>query len=102
MAIERLELQVSLREGRGKSVTRKLRMAGQIPAVIYGAGIEPTAIVVEHMALAKVLRGGVNALIDLKGDKAVEGKPVLVKEIQRDPLSRKVCLLYTSPSPRDS
>ncbi len=96
MAIERLELQVSLREGRGKSVTRKLRMAGQIPAVIYGAGIAPTAIVVEHMALAKVLRGGANALIDLKGDKAVEGKPVLVKEIQRDPLSRKVvhCDLY--------
>jgi large subunit ribosomal protein L25 len=96
MAIERLELQVSLRDGRGKSVTRKLRAAGQIPAVIYGSGISPTAIVVESLNLAKVLRGGVNALIDLKGDKSVEGKPVLVKEIQRDPLSRKVvhCDLY--------
>lgn len=96
MAVERLELQVSLREGRGKSVTRKLRMAGQIPAVIYGSGIEPTPIVVESLALSKALRGGVNALIDLKGDKSIEGKPVLVKEIQRDPLSRKVvhCDLY--------
>jgi large subunit ribosomal protein L25 len=96
MAIERLELEVSLRDGRGKSVTRKLRAKGQVPAVIYGSGISPTAIVVESLALAKVLRGGANALVDLKGDKSVEGKPVLVKEIQRDPLSRKVvhCDLY--------
>jgi len=96
MAIERLELEVSLRDGRGKSVTRKLRALGQVPAVIYGSGISPTSIVVESLALAKVLRGGANALVDLKGDKSVEGKPVLVKEIQRDPLSRKVvhCDLY--------
>jgi large subunit ribosomal protein L25 len=96
MAIERLELQVSLRDGRGKSVTRKLRALGQVPAVIYGSGISPTAITVESLALARVLRGGANALVDLKGDKAVEGKPVLVKEIQRDPLSRRVvhCDLY--------
>jgi large subunit ribosomal protein L25 len=96
MANERLELQVSLRDGRGKSVTRKLRAAGQVPAVIYGSGINPTPIVVESLDLAKALRGGVNALIDLKGDKSIEGKPVLVKEIQRDPLSRKVvhCDLY--------
>ena len=96
MAIERLELEVSLRDGRGKSVTRKLRAAGKVPAVVYGSGILPTAIVVESLALAKVLRGGANALVDLKGATAVEGKPVLVKEIQRDPLSRKVvhCDLY--------
>jgi len=96
MAIERLELEVSLRDGRGKSVTRKLRAEGKVPAVIYGSGIAPTPIVVESLALSKVLRGGANALVDLKGATAVEGKPVLVKEIQRDPLSRKVvhCDLY--------
>jgi large subunit ribosomal protein L25 len=96
MAIQRLELEVSLRDGRGKSVTRKLRATGQVPAVIYGSGIEPTPIVVESLALAKVLRGGANALVDLKGAKALEGKPVLVKEVQRDPLSRRVvhCDLY--------
>jgi len=96
MAIERLELEVSLRDGRGKSVTRKLRAQGKVPAVVYGSGIEPTSIVVESLGLAKVLRGGANALVDLKGAKAIEGKPVLVKEIQRDPLSRKVvhCDLY--------
>ena len=74
MAIERLELEVSLRDGRGKSVTRKLRAAGQIPAVVYGSGISPTAICVESLALAKVLRGGANALVDLKGAKEDLGK----------------------------
>ena len=76
MAIERLELEVSLRDGRGKSVTRKLRAAGQIPAVVYGSGISPTAICVESLALAKVLRGGANALVDLKGAKAIWPPPV--------------------------
>ena len=96
MAIERLALAVTLREGRGKSVTRKIRAQGQVPGVVYGSGVSPTPIVVDALALAKVLRGGANALIDLSGDKSVEGKPVLVKEIQRDPLSRRVvhCDLY--------
>jgi large subunit ribosomal protein L25 len=96
MAIERLALAIRLREGRGKSVTRKIRAQGQVPGVVYGSGIEPTPIVVDSLALAKVLRGGANALVDLSGDKSVEGKPVLVKEIQRDPLSRRVvhCDLY--------
>jgi len=43
MAIERLELEVSLRDGRGKSVTRKLRAEGKVPAIIYGSGVSPTA-----------------------------------------------------------
>jgi large subunit ribosomal protein L25 len=96
MAVERLALTVGLRDGRGKSVTRKLRAQGQVPGVVYGAGIEPTPIVIEDLALAKVLRGGANALVDLHGAKALEGKPVLVKEVQRDPLSRRVvhCDLY--------
>jgi large subunit ribosomal protein L25 len=96
MAVERLALTVDLRDGFGKSMTRKLRAKGQVPGVVYGAGVEPTAIVVEDLALAKVLRGGANALIDLHGAKALEGKPVLVKEVQRDPLSRRVvhCDLY--------
>ena len=88
--MERLKLEISPREGRGKSATRKLRAKDEIPGIVYGSGIDPTPVTTQRLALARVLRGGANALVDLVGAKAIEGKPVLVKEIQRDPLSRKV------------
>src|SRR5262245_37930736 len=87
--MERLKLEVSAREGRGKSATRKLRAQDRVPGIVYGSGIEPTAVTADRLSLARVVRGGANALVDLSGDKSLEGKPVLVKEIQRDPLTRK-------------
>jgi len=87
--MERLKLEIAPREGRGKSATRKLRAAGRVPGIVYGSGIEPTAVTADGVALARVVRGGANALVDLVGAKALEGKPVLLKEVQRDPLSRK-------------
>src|SRR5215510_667369 len=88
--MERLQLEITPREGRGKSVTRKLRAQDVIPGIVYGSGIDPTPVTAQRLAFARVLRGGANALVDLIGTKSVEGKPVLVKEVQRDPLSRKV------------
>jgi len=88
--MERLKLEINPREGRGKSATRKLRAKDEIPGIVYGSGVDPTPVTAQRLALARVLRGGANALVDLVGAKAIEGKPVLVKEIQRDPLSRKV------------
>jgi large subunit ribosomal protein L25 len=90
MAVERLKLEVSLRDGRGKSATRKLRAQGHVPGVVYGPDVQPTAIVANDLQLARVLRGGANALVDLVGAKTVEGKPMLVRAVQRDPLSRKL------------
>lgn len=87
--MERLKLEIAAREGRGKSATRKLRAQGRVPGIVYGSGIEPTAVTADSLALARVLRGGANALVDLHGVRAVEGKPVLLKEVQRDPLSRR-------------
>jgi large subunit ribosomal protein L25 len=87
--MERLKLEITPREGRGKSATRKLRAQDRVPGVVYGSGIEPTAITADRIQLARVLRGGANALVDLTGAKSLEGKPVLVKDVQRDPLSRK-------------
>jgi len=87
--MERLKLEIAAREGRGKSATRKLRAQGRVPGIVYGSGVEPTAVTADSLALARVLRGGANALVDLSGVRAVEGKPVLLKEVQRDPLSRK-------------
>ena len=88
--MERLELEVNLREGRGKGVARKLRARGRIPGVVYGSDLETTAVEIEQAGLDQLLSLNVNALIDLQGPKPLKGKRVLVKHVQRDPVSRRV------------
>jgi large subunit ribosomal protein L25 len=77
------KLAVTYRKEFGKGAARKLRAAGQIPAVIYGHGEEPTHVSLPGHETALIVRKS-NALIDL----AIEGddKLVLVKDIQRDPV----------------
>ena len=84
-------LEASAREATGKSVNRKLRAAGQIPAVLYGGGRPAFALTLDPLALQKLLRAsdlGLNTLIDLTvTDHAeLDGKTVMVRELQRDPV----------------
>ncbi len=67
----------------GKGFARRLRAAGQIPAVIYGHGTDPVHVALPgHQMLLLVRRA--NAVIEL----VVDGKDqlVLVKDVQRDPV----------------
>jgi large subunit ribosomal protein L25 len=93
----RLELDVSVREGTGKGVARKLRAKGAIPAVVYGSGAETIALSVDESMLQAVVRQGSNQIIDLKGPSGFDGRLVLVKELQRHPVSRRLlhCDFYT-------
>jgi large subunit ribosomal protein L25 len=80
-------LQAESRADTGKGVARKLRAAGKIPGIIYGAKSENRPISVDPRSLEQVLHAsgsGMNTLIDL----AVDGSDsvVLVKELQRDPI----------------
>ena len=82
-------LAVELRDGTGKSVTRKLRRAGRVPAVVYGHGKANVSLTFDPKSLESILKtsdAGVNTLIGLEGDPAISGKTVLVKELQRDPI----------------
>jgi len=88
--MERLELEVNLREANGKSGARKLRAAGAVPAVVYGGGKNSLALSVDERALGAVLRRGTNQIIDLVGGDGFSGRLVLLKDYQRDPLSRRV------------
>ncbi|MFQ5513279.1 MAG: 50S ribosomal protein L25 [Myxococcota bacterium] len=94
--MQRLELDVDVREGRGKGPARRLRAQGAVPAILYGGGVDSLPLAIESRSLERVLRSGTNALIDLKGAKQVKGKLVLVKDVQRDPVSQKLvhCDLY--------
>jgi large subunit ribosomal protein L25 len=81
------------REGTGKSVTRKLRAAGRIPAVFYGRGEPSIPLAVGLRDLEQVIHSGSgsNVILDVKveGDAAKDRK-ALIREIQRDPVSGKI------------
>ena len=75
------------REATGKGVARKLRAAGRIPAVVYGAGSEAQSLTVDPRELERLLHGsgaGMNTLIDLAV--GAQHDTVLVKELHRDPV----------------
>ena len=74
------------REGRGKNEARRLRRAGQLPAVVYG-GDSVAAVSVDPKALLQILHSesGVNTLIALTVDGGASHQ-VLVKEFQLDPI----------------
>ena len=94
--MQRLKLEVSVREAAGRSALRKLRAQGAVPAVLYGTGVEALSLVIDGRSLERVLRTGANTLLDLRGPKEVKGKLALLKEVQRDPVSQRLlhCDVY--------
>jgi large subunit ribosomal protein L25 len=67
-----------------------VRRAGQTPAVVYGHGVPSQAISVDTKTFATLLpRLGTSTLMQLKipGQRA---RNVLVKKVQRDPVTRQV------------
>ncbi len=62
---------------------------GVIPAVVYGPGVKNISIQVDEKEFKKVFqKAGESSLIELEVEK--EKKPVLVNEIQKDPVSDKI------------
>ncbi len=89
------ELGVEVREGTGKGPARRLRAAGRIPAVCYGRGATSLGISLDPSDLDSLLRAstaGMNTLIALQmeGGGQFHGKPMLVKELQRNPISGRI------------
>jgi large subunit ribosomal protein L25 len=71
----------------GKGAARTLRRAGKIPAVIYGHGREPEALVLDATAFGRAIQG--HAVSSTILDVSVSGGATvkaLVREMQRDPL----------------
>lgn len=85
--MERLELQATTREILGKKV-RFLRRRGITPVHLFGADVESMALQCDTAQLQRVLaQAGKTRLISLRLDKARKPRNVLVREIQRNPLT---------------
>jgi len=69
----------------GRHPVRELRSLGRVPAVIYGAGLEPQAIAVDAKLLRRVLHAAGSGLLTLQ---VGEEQPiqVLAREVQHDPV----------------
>lgn len=85
-----VDLAVTARAKVGKGSSRTLRREDMVPAVVYGRGMESCPISVDPKVLLKALdpAAGWNTLFTLKGDGPFDGKRVIVKEMQIDPIRR--------------
>jgi large subunit ribosomal protein L25 len=79
------KLAAEVRAEFGKGFARRARMAGKIPAVIYGHGAEPIHITLPAKATTLAVRTA-NALLSL--DINGEAHLALVKDIQRNPIKQ--------------
>ncbi len=84
-----IKLNASTRTGVGKNKVDKMRVAGNIPAVVYAKGSENRHVEVSAHEFEMVLReAGMTTIVnlDLDGTKI----PVLIKDIQNHPFKRLV------------
>ena len=74
----------------GKGAARKLRQAGEVPAVIYGHGRPPQSLTLNSRDVEKLLVqiSGTTTVVELSLDGAMTR--TLIREVQRHPFKRQV------------
>jgi len=75
-----LELAVQPRDIHGKHHNRRMRQSGQIPAILYGHGLENVPLAVESEALTAAIRHG-SRLVSLTG---AVSESAFIRELQWD------------------
>jgi large subunit ribosomal protein L25 len=80
------------REGKfNKNAARRVRVAGRIPAVLYGPGHEPVAIEVDPKQISRILfsEAGHNTIFDVEvaGQKAAKA---MIVDWQREPINDRL------------
>ncbi len=79
------EINAQSRTDAGKGASRRLRLQGAVPGIIYGADKEPSMITMVHNELAHALENEAfySHILDLKLDGKSE--QVVIKDLQRHP-----------------
>jgi large subunit ribosomal protein L25 len=88
--MERYQLQSEPRDDAGKGVSRKLRMSGRLPAVLYGRTDKPMGLSVSEVEMKGILRKHAeSAIVDLSiaGGATINA---IVRDVQRHPASGKL------------
>ncbi|MEO6968315.1 MAG: 50S ribosomal protein L25/general stress protein Ctc [Rhodanobacteraceae bacterium] len=79
------ELAAQVRTDQGKGASRRLRRAGQVPAIVYGSGVPPQNLQFEHNTLMLAARNEwfTSAILDLMVDG--QRQKVLLRDVQKHP-----------------
>lgn len=85
-------VKAAVRSGKfNKNAARRVRVAGLIPAVVYGAGQEPVAVTVDPKVITKILHSesGHNTIFDLDIDNGAGTKAMII-DWQYEPIKGKL------------
>ena len=84
------DLIADIREDQGKGASRRLRHQGKVPAIIYGAGRPPRALVFDHNRVVQQLdnESFYSSVLNIKvGEKS---QAAILKDVQRHPAKPQV------------
>ena len=92
--MEKVELEANKRGKTGTSLSRRARLSGLLPAIVYGKGMESLPIEINYKKFMKILssKAGRNIIITLKiaDDGKTNNIPVLTHEILRDAIKDSI------------
>ncbi len=87
---ETFELDAEVRQDMGKGASRRLRHANRIPAIMYGGGIDPVSLTMDHDKVAHALENEAfySHILTIK----VDGKAqkAILRDLQRHPSKPKI------------
>ena len=87
---QEFDLIADYREDQGKGASRRLRLEGKVPAIIYGAGRPPRALTFDHSKVVRQLENEsfYSSILNIKvGEKS---QAAILKDVQRHPAKRQI------------
>ena len=85
MSGESFVLEAEARNDLGKGASRRLRRSGKVPAVMYGAGKEPTSLAFDHLDLLHKLENEAFFSHILTVKIGAKEESAIIKDLQRHP-----------------
>lgn len=88
--VRMIKLLAKIRKETGRK-TGAIKKAGKIPAVVYGPGVKNVLVEIDYKEFQKVFKEtGESSLVGLQIEGEKENRPVLIHEIQKDPVTDEI------------
>ncbi len=87
---QEFDLIADYREDQGKGASRRLRLEGKVPAIIYGAGRPPRALTFDHSKVVRQLEkeSFYSSILSIKVGE--NSQAAILKDVQRHPSKRQI------------